>query len=66
MNFRVMLTRLQKQPKNRSTHLLFAANQPDPPQNPTFALEAFSAPTLRGGGGANQSVGHLNSMGKKT
>src|SRR6266571_4588244 len=34
-----------------------------PPQNPSFALEAFSAPTLRGGVGANQSVGHLNSMG---
>src|SRR6266487_1858043 len=34
-----------------------------PPQNPSFALESFSVPTLRGGVGANQSVGHLNSMG---
>src|SRR6266567_2281245 len=32
-------------------------------KNPSFVFRTFSAPTLRGGLGANQSVGHLNSMG---
>jgi hypothetical protein len=58
MNFRVMLTRPQKQPKNQSPNLLFAANQPD--------ARGFLRAKSKRCAGVNQSVGHLNLIGKKT
>jgi hypothetical protein len=57
------LSRLQKQPKNRSLDLLSAPNKQDAGhKNPLSALKPFPALTLKEGPGANQSVEHLNSI----
>src|SRR6266700_6742672 len=59
MNFRVMLTRPQKQPKNPSPDLSFAANKPDPTAKSHVRARGFLRANYNKGEGANQSVDQL-------